>query len=84
MESTIKFEAEIGRRHSPEIAWPTIVLALGLPVLWGLSSWAALAGTGPLIVAMAVNAWVMYAIYTPLHDASHGAAGRCAGRRQGS
>jgi beta-carotene hydroxylase len=73
MESTIKFEAEVVRRHSPEIAWPTIILALGLPTLWAISSWAALTGKAPLLAAMAVNTWVLFAYYTPLHDASHSA-----------
>ena len=73
MESTIKFEAEVGGRHSPEMAWPTIVLALGLPTLWAVSSWDALTGKMPLLVAMAVNTWVLHAYYTPLHDTSHNA-----------
>jgi hypothetical protein len=29
MSSTIKQEAEVARRHTPDIAWPTIVLAFG-------------------------------------------------------
>ena len=81
MESTTRFEAEVARRNSPEIAWPTIALAIGGLALWVLSSWAALAGGFPLLAAAAVNTLVMYAIYTPLHDASHGAVVDRARRR---
>ena len=73
MESTTKYEAEIARRYSPEIAWPTIFLAVGESTVWVLSSWAAISGRVPLLGAMAVNTLVMYSIYTPLHDASHSA-----------
>lgn len=73
MESTTRFEAEVARRNSPEIAWPTLALASGGLALWALSSWAALTGRFPLLAAVAVNTLVMYAIYTPLHDASHSA-----------
>jgi fatty acid desaturase len=73
MESTTKFEAEVARRHSPEIAWPTIVLAIGCLALWALSSGLALAGDLPLWAAMAINTIAMYAIYTPVHDSSHSA-----------
>lgn len=72
-ESTTRFEAEVARRHSPEIAWPTIALALGALALWAVSSVLALDGTIPLLAAMAINTVVMYAIYTPVHDSSHSA-----------
>jgi len=49
------------------------VLALGCLALWAVSSWLALAGDIPLAVAMVINGIVMYAIYTPVHDASHSA-----------
>jgi len=73
VESTIRLEAEAARRNSPEIAWPTIALALGCLALWVASSWLALAGAIPLAVGAILNTLVMYAIYTPLHDASHSA-----------
>jgi len=73
MQSTTKYETEVARRNSPEIAWTTIVLALGCLALWAVSSWLALAGAIPLAVAMVLNGIVMYAIYTPVHDASHSA-----------
>lgn len=73
MQSTIKQESEVARRYSPEIAWPTIVVALGCLALWVSSSWLALVHAIPLTAAMITNAIVMYAIYTPLHDAAHSA-----------
>jgi beta-carotene hydroxylase len=73
MQSTTKYETEVARRYSPEIAWPTIALAVGCLASWVVSSWLAVEGAIPLSAAMAINAVVMYAIYTPLHDASHSA-----------
>ncbi len=63
----------MARQNSPEIAWPTIGLAFGCLGLWVASSWLALAGAIPLAAAMVINTLPMYAIYTPLHDASHSA-----------
>jgi len=73
MESTTRFEAEVARRHCPDIAWPTIALALGCLSLWIGASALALAGVIPLWLAMVLNTLALYAIYTPVHDASHGA-----------
>lgn len=73
MQSTTRFEAEVARRHSPEIAWPTILLTVAVLGLWIASSWLALSGDLPLPVAMLLNMLAMYAIYTPVHDASHSA-----------
>jgi fatty acid desaturase len=73
MPSTTKYETEVARRNSPEIAWTTIALAVGCLALWAASSWLALAGAIPLALAMVLNGIVMYAIYTPVHDASHSA-----------
>ncbi|MEX2200850.1 MAG: fatty acid desaturase [Dongiaceae bacterium] len=73
MESTVRLEAEIGRRFSPEIAWPSILLTLGLLAVLAISSAFAVAGDLPILAAAAINAVALYAIYTPLHDASHSA-----------
>ncbi len=73
MESTIKLEAEVARRNSPEFAWPTLVLALGLLAGFAVVVWAALDGLLPFWVAAVLNAIIIYAIYTPLHDAAHSA-----------
>jgi fatty acid desaturase len=71
MESTIKQEVEVARRHSPEIAWPTIALALGLWLAFIAATGLALAGTLNWFLAGVVNTAVMFAIYTPVHDAIH-------------
>jgi beta-carotene hydroxylase len=73
MPSTTKHETEVARRSSPDIAWPTIALTFGCLGLWVVSSWLALAEAIPLALAMVINTVVMYAIYTPVHDASHSA-----------
>lgn len=73
MESTTRFEAEVARRHCPDIAWPTIALAFGCLALWIGASWLALADIIPLWLAMVLNTVALYAIYTPVHDSSHGA-----------
>lgn len=73
MESTTRLEAEVARRHTPDIAWPTILLLAGCLGLWGLSSTLALLDIIPLWLAMVPNTLALYAIYTPVHDASHSA-----------
>jgi beta-carotene hydroxylase len=73
MSSTIKQEAEVARRHTPDIAWPTVALAFGCLGLLAVSSWLALTGTIPLALAMVLNTVAMYATYTPVHDGSHSA-----------
>lgn len=73
MESTTRLEAEVARRHTPDIAWPTIILLVGCLGLWGLSSALALMDIIPLWLAMVPNTLALYAIYTPVHDASHSA-----------
>ena len=73
MESTTRFEAEVARRHTPDIAWPTIALLAGCLCLWLLSSALALAEVLPLWLAMVLNTLALYAIYTTVHDASHSA-----------
>jgi beta-carotene hydroxylase len=57
----------------PEIAWPTILLALGLLAGFALSCWGALAGAWPFWAAALANTVFIYALYTPVHDACHSA-----------
>lgn len=73
MESTTRLEAEVARRNCPDIAWPTIVLLFACLGLWIASSVLALVAILPPWLAMVLNTVALYAIYTPLHDASHGA-----------
>jgi fatty acid desaturase len=69
--STITREIAIGRRYSPEIAWPTIRLAIGVYVTLGLSFWAALGSAFPYWLCAVVNAIVFYGAYTVVHEAVH-------------
>ena len=73
MELTVREEAAVARRHSPEIAWPTIALTIALVSVLAISSTLALTGNLPMVAAAVINAIALYAIYTPLHDASHSA-----------
>lgn len=73
MESTVARETEAAKRNMPDIAWPTILLAVGLLAGFALSCWAALGGAWPMWAAAIVNAVILYALYTPVHDACHSA-----------
>ena len=73
MSSTLRLEAEAARRLTPAFAWPTLVLAMVLVVGFIAVTWLAAAGAAPLWLGAAVNTAILYAIYTPLHDAIHGA-----------
>ncbi len=55
------------------MAWPTIALAAGCLAVWAAASGLALAGILSIWWAAAINTVAMYAIYTPVHDASHSA-----------
>ena len=69
--STLRLEAEIARRHTPDFAWPTLLLAAGLSVTFVAATWLALAGTIPLWLGAAVNTVFIYAVYTVVHEAVH-------------
>lgn len=71
--STLRLEAEVARRHSPDFAWPTLLLALVLLAGFVATTWAGATDRLPLILAGAINSVILYAIYTPLHDAIHSA-----------
>lgn len=68
---TIVEEIRVGRRHSPEIAWPTIRLAVGVYLFLALGSWSALSGSLPIWVGMLINTITLYAAYTVIHEATH-------------
>jgi fatty acid desaturase len=71
MQSTVKQETEVAKRNMPEVAWPTILLALATLAGFALSCWGALSGVGPFWAAALANTVFIYALYTPVHDASH-------------
>jgi len=55
-----------------EVAWPTIVIAIGLVTAYGATLAFYLLGHLPLWFATALIASIVYAIYTVLHEAVHG------------
>lgn len=64
------------RRLEVSIAWPTVLLTLVLLASYAAVIQAASAGAMPYWLAMLLNAFVAYAAYTPLHEASHGNVAR--------
>ena len=69
--STLKAEADIARRHTPDFAWRTIRLLLLLLAVFGLSTGLAAAGAIPIWLGAAINAIFIYALYTVVHEAAH-------------
>jgi beta-carotene hydroxylase len=69
--STLRREAEIARRHTPDFAWPTLVLEAGLFLVFAAATALAVAGAIPLWLAAAINTVFIYAIYTVVHEAVH-------------
>jgi beta-carotene hydroxylase len=69
--STIATEVEIGRRYSPDIAWPTIRLAIYVYAAFAASVYAALSGTVPYWASSVLNAIILYGSYTVIHEATH-------------
>jgi len=53
------------------LAWPTLVLSIGVTALWLTSTTLALLGTIPSAVALALNVIAAFGAFTPMHDASH-------------
>jgi fatty acid desaturase len=63
----------VARRNSPAFAWPTLVLATALVSGFVAVTWAGVTGRMPLWLGGVLNTLILYAIYTPLHDAIHSA-----------
>jgi beta-carotene hydroxylase len=70
--STIKIEAEIARRHTPDFGWQTVWLFLALFAVFAVSSYGAVAGLIPVWLGAAINTVFIYALYTVVHEAVHG------------
>ncbi len=69
--NTLRLEAEAGRRNTPDFCWPTLALFIGLNIVAGLATWAALAGHMPYWAAGIVNTGYIYFLYTVVHEAVH-------------
>ncbi len=70
--STIAAEMAAGRANTPDFAWPTIGLFLGLYTLFFLSLWASVTGRISYAAGAATNTLFIYALYTIVHEAIHG------------
>jgi beta-carotene hydroxylase len=69
--STVKEEAEIGRRHTPDFGGRTLLLEAALLASFIGSTAFAVAGTIPLWVGFLFNLVVLYSLYTVVHEAVH-------------
>ena len=57
--------------QKPKIAWPTIILLIAAYTVFGLSSFAFVSDSLPLIWAVLFNAIASYMAFTVAHDATH-------------
>jgi ferredoxin-NADP reductase/fatty acid desaturase len=55
----------------PGLAWPTVAIFTGALLLFGAGTWAAIAGSLPRPVSIAMNAFACFVMFTVVHDASH-------------
>ncbi len=70
-KSTIRHEISVGRANTPDFSWPSVLLALGCLAAFAASVTLAMTGMISYLVAGVINALVIYAIYTVLHEAVH-------------
>jgi len=67
------FEANtVAREHMGEFAWPTVILAIAVIVLWFGTMGAAMAGWIPLWIGFLIGSITIYLNYTVMHEAVHG------------
>lgn len=57
------------------VAWPTLVLTGGALGAWGAANVAAVTGAIPYGLAVVVDTLAVFALFTPMHDATHKAVG---------
>ena len=69
---TIAEEMAAGRTNTPDFAWPTVWLFLGLFAVFFLSLWAAISGRISYTLGALINTGFIYGIYTIVHEAIHG------------
>lgn len=69
--ATVREEFAVGRRHTPDFAWPTVFLFFAIFAVFGAATWLAVAGHVPYWAAGVVNTVVIYALYTIVHEATH-------------
>lgn len=69
--STIRQEAEVGRRHTPEFGARTLLLELQLFALFFMATGLTVAGLIPMWLGALGNTVFLYALYTVVHEAVH-------------
>lgn len=69
--STVRLEAEVGRRHTPDFGGRTLVLELELFALFFVATGLSVAGLIPMWLGMVGNTIFLYALYTVVHEAVH-------------
>lgn len=62
----------VGRRNTPDFAWPTVVLFVVLFAIFAWSLWAALRGQIGYGTSALINTAFIYGLYTIVHEAIHG------------
>lgn len=69
---TLKEERQIAERLSPKIAWPTLRLAVLLPLAQAALIGASLGGYVPIWAVIVPLGYVVFAYYTLVHESIHG------------
>lgn len=64
-------ELTIATKYLLKFAWPTVLLAFALTLLYGGIYWAALVGQIPMWLGMLLNGVVAFWFYTIHHEANH-------------
>jgi len=71
MNSTVKQEMEVGRRYAPAVAWPTLLVLVGVYGGLAASIYAAITGQISMLAAGAIDAVILYGTYTVVHEGVH-------------
>ena len=71
LASTVRQEAEVGRRHTPEFGGRTLLLELELFALFFVATGLTVAGLIPMWLGAVGNTIFLYALYTVVHEAVH-------------
>ena len=69
--STVRQEAEIGRRHTPDFGGQTLLLEVGLFAIFISATWLTIAGVIPMWLGALANTIFIYSLYTVVHEALH-------------
>ena len=69
--STVRQEAEIGRRHTPDFGGQTLLLEVGLFAIFIGATWLTMAGVIPMWLGALANTIFIYSLYTVVHEALH-------------